>query len=138
MKGAADGGAYVPHSDKRLPGSVEDGENKVLRGRILGAHIDNHMKQLKGTERENVQFKNWNGTLQKSGSKSVEALYTKIHQEIRKNPDFARRTAKAAPKREHTKFHRTRLTNEQRKTNVKTRIEIRLKELKKLEKKQKK
>ena len=25
LKGAADGGAYVPHSDKRFPGAVENG-----------------------------------------------------------------------------------------------------------------
>ena len=138
MKGAADGGAYVPHSDKRFPGSVEDGENKVLRARILGAHIDNYMKQLKGTERENVQFRLWSECLKKSGAKSVEDLYTKIHSEIRKSPIFTKKSAKASPKREHTKFHRKRLTNAQRKANIKTKIEIRLKELKKLEKKSKK
>ena len=132
LKGAADGGAYVPHSDKRFPGAVENGENKVLRTRILGAHVDTYMKHLKGTEKENLQFKLWNQCLQKSGSKSVEALYTKIHAEIRKNPDFVKRAAKANPKRDHVKFHHAALTNAQRKANIKTRIEIRLKELKKL------
>jgi hypothetical protein len=104
----------------------------------MGAHIDNYMKQLKGTERENVQFKFWSECLKKSGAKSVEALYTKIHAEIRKNPAFVKKTAKASPKREHIKFHRKRLTNAQRKANIKTKIEIRMKELKKLEKKSKK
>lgn len=135
MKGAADGGAYVPHSDKRFPGSVEDGKNNILRDRIMGAHIDNYMKQLKGTERENVQFRVWNETLAKSGVKSVAELYQKIQAEIRKNPDFVKKTAKTAPKREHIKFHHKRLTNEQRKANVKAKIEIRLKEIRKLEKK---
>lgn len=135
MKGAADGGAYVPHSDKRFPGSVEDGKNNVLRDRILGAHVDNYIKQLKGTERENVQFRLWNETLSKAGVKSVAELYQRIHAEIRKNPDFVKRTAKNAPKREHIKFHHKRLTNEQRKANIKAKIEIRLKELRKAEKK---
>ncbi len=138
MKGAADGGAYVPHSDKRFPGSVEDGKNNVLRDRIMGVHIDNYLKQLKGTERENVQFKFWNECISKSGVKSVSDLYTKIHQEIRKNPDFVKSSKKAPTKREHTKFHKKALTNAQRKANVKSKIEIRLKELKKLEKKAKK
>jgi len=138
MKGAADGGAYVPHSDKRFPGSVEDGKNKTLRERVLGAHVDNYMKQLKGTERENVQFRLWNECLKKTGSKSVADLYTKIHAEIRKNPDFTKRAAKANPKREHIKFHHKALTNAQRKANIKAKIDIRLKELKKLEKKAKK
>lgn len=135
MKGAADGGAYVPHSDKRFPGSVEDGKNNVLRDRILGAHVDNYIKQLKGTERENVQFRVWNETLAKAGVKSVADLYKKVHAEIRKNPDFTKKTAQSAPKREHIKFHHKRLTNAQRIANVKAKIEIRLKELKKLEKK---
>jgi large subunit ribosomal protein L5e len=138
MKGAADGGAYIPHSDKRFPGSVEDGKNKTLRERILGGHIDNYMKKVKGTEKENVQFRFWNECLKKNNAKSVADLYTKIHTEIRKNPDFVKRTAKANPKREHIKFHQKALTNAQRKANVKAKIEIRLKELKKLEKKAKK
>lgn len=138
MKGAADGGAYVPHSDKRFPGSVEDGKNNILRERVLGGHVDNYMKQLKGTERENVQFRLWNECLNKSGAKSVADLYTRIHTEIRKNPDFVARGAKANPKREHVKHHRKALTNAQRKANIKSKIEIRLKELKKLEKKAKK
>lgn len=135
MKGATDGGAYVPHSDKRFPGSVEDGKNTILRERILGGHIDNYMKQLKGTERENVQFRLWNECIKKTGAKTVAELYTKIHSEIRKNPDFVKRGPKASPKREHVKHHKKALTNAQRKANVKAKIEIRLKELKKAEKK---
>lgn len=79
LKGAADGGAYVPHSDKRFPGTKEGEENKILRSRILGAHVDEYMKKLKGTEKESVQFKKWNECLQKSAAGSVEKLFTKIH-----------------------------------------------------------
>lgn len=96
------------------------------------------MKSLKGTEKENVQFRLWNECLKKNNAKSVADLYTKLHQEIRKNPDFVKRGAKANPKREHIKFHKKALTNAQRKANVQAKIEIRLKELKKLEKKAKK
>lgn len=136
MKGAADGGLYVPHSDKRFPGSSEDGEeNKVLRSRILGGHVDAYMKELKGTERENVQFSLWNECLKKSGAGSVENLYKKIHAEIRKNPARVIREAKTDPKRDHKKFAKKKLTNAQRKQNVKRKIEIRLKEIKKAQKK---
>ena len=138
MKGAADGGAYVPHSDKRFPGSVEDGKNKILRERILGGHVDNYMKKIRGTEKENVQFRLWNECLKKNNVKSVSEIYTRLHTEIRKNPDFVKRTAKTSPKREHVKFHQKALTNAQRKAHVKAKIDIRLKELKKLEKKAKK
>lgn len=60
MKGAADGGLYVPHSSKRLPGEVDGEVNKTLRKRILGGHIDDYMKAVKGTEKESLQFRLWN------------------------------------------------------------------------------
>ena len=99
LKGVADGGVNVPHSDSRFPGTKEGEENKVLRGRILGAHVDEYLKKLKGTEKENVQFKRWNECLAKCGAGSVEKLYTKIHAEIRKSPEFVKRAEKKDPKR---------------------------------------
>jgi large subunit ribosomal protein L5e len=82
-----------------------------------------------------VQFRRWLETLQKSGAKSVEELYKKVHEEIRKNPDHVRREAKKDPKREHKKFTKKRLTIKQRKDNIRKKIEIRQKELAKNAKK---
>jgi len=55
LKGACDGGLYVPHNEKRFPGynAGKDGEKdsydaNVHRERILGIHVDNYMKLLKG------------------------------------------------------------------------------------------
>ena len=79
LKGAADGGLYVPHSTTRFPGQVEGEENKVLRNRILGAHVDDYIKTLKGSDRFELQFKRWNETLKASGAASVAKLYEKIH-----------------------------------------------------------
>lgn len=52
LKGALDGGLYIPHSVKRFPGFVKEGKDekydaKVHRERIFGVHIDNYMKYLK-------------------------------------------------------------------------------------------
>ncbi len=139
MKGAADGGVEIPHSTSRFPGYKEDEEeNKVLRDRILGVHIDNYMKVLEKTEKYELQFKLWNETLKASGCKTVKDLYTKIHSEIRKNPEFKKKEAKKAPKRDHSKYHSKRLTNEQRKKNVQLKIEIRTKEVEKAAKKKEK
>lgn len=139
LKGVADGGVYIPHSPSRFPGynpdSPED-DNKVLRNRIFGGHIDTYLKKLKGTEKESLQFRRWLECLQKSGCKSVEALYKKVHEEIRKNPDFVKKACKADPKREHKKkYLKVKLTCEQRKANVAKKIQIRQKELAKLAKK---
>jgi large subunit ribosomal protein L5e len=138
LKGVADGGVNIPHSTSRFPGyNAEDekADNKVLRERILGAHVDKYLKSLKGTERETLQFKRWLDCLKTTGSKSIEELYKKIHAEIRKNPDHVKKAPKANPNREHVKFHHKKLTNKQRADRVRAKIEIRQKELAKLAKK---
>ena len=95
MKGACDAGVFCPHETQRFPGEFKDGEeNKILRSRVLGCHIDAYMKSLKGTEKEDVQFSCWKKCLEGAKAASVEKLYQKIHDEIRKNPDLARKEAK--------------------------------------------
>ena len=61
LKGAIDGGLYIPHGTGRFPGNVTDGENKeykteIHRERIFGVHIDNYMAELK--EEGEEEFKN--------------------------------------------------------------------------------
>ena len=114
LKGVADGGVNIPHSTSRFPGFNPDepnAENKVLRERVMGGHVDKYMKNLKGTEKETVQFKRWLDCLKTSGSKSVEELYKKVHAEIRKNPDHVKKAAKQNPKRDHSKHSCKKLTN---------------------------
>jgi large subunit ribosomal protein L5e len=128
LKGAADGGIWVPHNEKRFPGykkaEGEEGEAdkyeaKVHRDRIFGVHIDKYMKELSGDkEAFKKQFRVWEETLKSSGAKSIEDLFTKIHAEIRKNPTKVKKEAKKAPKRDFAKKRQIRLTNDQRKKNV--------------------
>lgn len=55
LKGAVDGGIYIPHSVKRFPGyhrAEEEGDKdeydaEAHRDRIFGVHVDNYMKELK-------------------------------------------------------------------------------------------
>ena len=141
LKGVADGGVYIPHSNSRFPGFDDkkpDGDNAKLRERILGVHVDNYLKKLKGTEKLNVQFKNWIANLAKAGAKSVEELYKKVHESIRKNPVHVKKAVKADPKRDVKKqANNKKLTNKQRKDNIRKKIEIRQKELAKLAKQKK-
>jgi large subunit ribosomal protein L5e len=125
MKGVADGGVNIPHSASRFPGFKQDKpteDNKVLRERVLGGHVDKYLKKVKGTEKENLQFRRWIETLQKTGAKSVEELYKKIQAEIRKNPDHVKRESKKNPKRDHTKFSHKKLNAAQKRENVRKRI----------------
>jgi len=140
LKGVADGGVFIPHSNNRFPGYDEknpEADNPKLRERILGGHVDKYLKALKGTEKLNVQFKRWLDNLAKSGAKSVEELYKKVHAEIRKSPEHVKKEGKKDPKRLHKKHTNKKLTNKQRKDNIRKKIEIRHKELAKLAKQKK-
>jgi len=101
LKGASDGGLDIPHSNKRFPGykSTDKGDSynaKVHRERIFGVHVDKYMKviQKKDAEKYKLQFSLWDAALKTSKVDSVEKLYTKIHEEIRKNPDFVKKERK--------------------------------------------
>lgn len=110
LKGAVDGGLYIPHSSGRFPGNFTDGDNKeynteVHRDRIFGVHVDNYMAQLKEDDEEdfNRQFSQWSACLKKAGVSSVKALYEKIHAGILKDSSFKKKTTKANPDRAHKK-----------------------------------
>jgi large subunit ribosomal protein L5e len=120
LKGAADGGLHVPHSTKRFPGYVpgekgaKDTYNaKVHRERIFGIHVEKYMKALKDSDKEayNRQFSKWDAALKKANVTSLEKLYTKIHEEIRKNP--------AAPAKKEKKKTEVKYTDK-KKTTIQT------------------
>lgn len=99
LKGATDGGIHIPHSSRKFPGFTKaDGKKEakydpvVHKKRIFGAHIDDYMKNLKKDKPDDFkkQFSLWDKTLKDSKAATVEALFTKIFDEIRKNPDFAK------------------------------------------------
>jgi len=53
LKGALDGGLYIPHHTRRFPGSTKHQKKKKVRysaedhrGRIFGQHIQEYMDNL--------------------------------------------------------------------------------------------
>jgi len=119
LKGASDGGLYVPHSEKRFPGFDRDGKEynaDVHRARIFGQHVAEYMKSMQDDDSEKYgkhfsQFaaKNLDGG-------KLEAMYKKAHDAIRKNPD-----AKAKNDKPHDLKYKGngRRTLKQRKDRVK-------------------
>jgi large subunit ribosomal protein L5e len=107
LKGAADGGLHIPHTNKRFPGFKKEGDKetynaKVHRDRIFGGHVQTYIKKIKGDAAlYKKQFSQWDLCLQKAGVDTLEKLYTKIHDEIRKNPV---RAAKKERKQTPQKF----------------------------------
>jgi len=110
MKGAVDGGLYIPHNTKRFPGyhvekieavrnkrgKVEKKEGKSggslnakeHREHIMGTHVQKYMDLLKKENKDKFtkQFKVWEKCLTAAKAANTEALYKKVHSEIRKSP----------------------------------------------------
>ena len=97
MKGAADGGLDIPHSEKRFHG--HDGENlnaQAHRDAIFGQHVANYMRQL-SEEDDDTAYKRQFGRYIKEGvtADSMEEMYQKCHEAIRADPS-------PAPKKEQS------------------------------------
>jgi large subunit ribosomal protein L5e len=114
LKGATDGGLYVPHSVTRFPGQVKvdvKGEEsieykpEIHRQRIFGAHIDNYMKELKKSNPDSFkrQFGKLSACLTANKVDSLEKLYSGLHSKIRANPDRVKAATKSNPNRDHIK-----------------------------------
>jgi large subunit ribosomal protein L5e len=101
MKGASDGGIYIKHNNKRFPGfkiklPEEKGEKRTEtfdadqhRSKIFGLNIESYMDHLEENDKEKYgrQFSKWDKCLKENNLDSLEELYKKVHDEIRKNPD---------------------------------------------------
>ena len=89
MKGASDGGIFVPHSENRFP--VYDIESKeldaeTLRKYIFGGHVAEYMETLADDDEERYkgQFQQYiDDELEADG---LEDLYTEAHAAIREDP----------------------------------------------------
>jgi len=118
MKGAADGGLDIPHSEKRFPGyDKEAGEfsAEVHRNHIFGQHVAQYMRELLDKD-EDAYKKQFSQSI-KNGitADSVEDMYKKAHAAIRKDPE---RQAKAAKNITKKRFGAKRLTYDERKAKV--------------------
>ena len=122
MKGAVDGGLFIPHNTKRFPGYhlekgaaqtgkrgkvVEKGKAtgnynaKEHRDHIFGLHVQGYMDSLKkeNKDRYKSQFSKWDASMTKTKVTSLEALYKTVHANIRKDPKRVKAERKNAPVR---------------------------------------
>lgn len=145
MKGACDGGLHIPHNIKKFPGFSKSEDNKkgeyvpeAHKDRIFGAHVDEYMEKLKSESEDayKKQFGKWDKCLKKAKAESVEALMTKVHAGIRKDPTYKKVTHEKK-KVNYTDKKKTliktakgtylkarRLTLAERKNNIKKKIAI--------------
>lgn len=89
LKGASDGGIFIPHSEKRFPGyDIESKEldAETLRKYIYGGHVAEYMETLADDDEER-----YSGQFVKYIENDIEAdgledLYTEAHKAIREDP----------------------------------------------------
>jgi len=138
MKGVADGGIDVPHSETRFFGYDTEGKKydaEAHRGRIFGAHVTAYMRHL--AEENDEAYQRQFSACIKGGLKAdgLEAMYKGAHESIRANPDAAPKKPKktateggAAEKKRWTAKRQTRLEREKRVANKKHYL-LRLKQM---------
>merc|ERR1712134_245294 len=109
LKGALDGGLDIPHNNKRFPGFDDESKEfdaETHCGYIFGSNIKDYMEALK-EENDETYAKQFSKYI-KEGIEpdQLEDLYSKVHENIRKDPTYKKvENAKAseakrwAPKR---------------------------------------
>ena len=125
MKGASDGGIFVPHNARRFPGyDVESKEldAEVLRNYIYGGHIAEFMESLEEEDDERFK-KHFSSYLSDDiGSEDIEEIYEKAYEAIREDPDFKPTEKTKDWAAESKKYKQPKLTYEQRKARVQEKI----------------
>jgi len=139
LKGACDGGLYVPHGDKRFPGTTTEGKEvkpnpEVHRKYIFAGHVAEYMAKLEEADPEAYQ-KQFSRFI-RLGVKGddLEKIYTDAHAAIRADPlkkrgpkergSFATRDKAKDPKAVYPKktFGAQKISVEQRKARIKQRL----------------
>jgi large subunit ribosomal protein L5e len=120
MKGAADGGINVPHSESRFFGYNSESKEynaEAHRDRIFGKHVAEYMKMLK-EENEDTYKRRFSKFIAAGVTpESLEGIYKSAHEAIRANPE---RAPKPEKKVEKKRWNPKKLTLKERKARVST------------------
>ena len=130
MKGASDGGLYIPHSEKRFPGyDIESKEldAETLRKYIFGGHVAEYMETLADDDEERYksQFQGYiDDEIEADG---LEELYAEAHSQIREDPfkkdeDAGEKKGKDYWKEESKKHRSSKLSKSEKEQRVKDKI----------------
>jgi len=121
LKGVADGGISVPHSETRFYGydnSAKEYNAEAHRDRIFGKHVADYMKQLE--QDDEAAYKRQFSKFIDSGitSGSLEGMYKSAHEAIRNNPTRVVKQKKERKPEEQKRFTAKKLTHRERKHRV--------------------
>jgi len=125
MKGASDGGLFIPHSEKRFPGYDPEGKSldaEVLKKYIYGGHVAEYMESLEEEDDERFKKQFARYLADDVGSEDIEQMYTTAYAAIRDDPKFHPSDKGKDWKTESQKHANKRLTQEERKKRVDEKI----------------
>lgn len=129
LKGAADGGLDIPHSEKRFPGYDRDAKDydvDMHRERIFGGHVGEYMEYLE--EEDNTKFQEQFASYIANDIEAdgLEDLYESVHESIREDPSPADKKGFSPDK---TFKRKAKLTWDERKARVQARKDAKKAEL---------
>lgn len=130
MKGASDGGIFVPHSESRFPGydiETKELDAETLRKYIFGGHIAEYMETLADDDEERYksQFQGYiDDEIEADG---LEEMYQEAHKAIREDPfkkddEAGEKKSKEEYKKESKKYLTPKLTKEEKTERIKAKI----------------
>lgn len=128
LKGASDGGLYVPHSPNRFPGwdiESEELDSELLRKYIFGGHVAEYMEELMDDDEEKFKslFKGY--LADEIEAEDVEDIYANAHAKIRENPTFKpteKKFTKEQYAAESKKYRQVKLTKAERQERINQKI----------------
>jgi large subunit ribosomal protein L5e len=131
MKGASDGGLFVPHSENRFPGydmESKELDAETLRKYIFGGHVAEYMETLADDDEERYKSQ-FNGYIEDDiEADGLEELYTEAHKAIREDPwkkdeeSEGTKKTKEEWKKESLKYRTPKLTKEEKEKRVQEKI----------------
>merc|ERR1712003_77946 len=129
LKGAADGGLDIPHSEKRFPGYDRDAKEydaDMHRERIFGGHVGEYMEYLEEEDNQKYQEHFAKYLENEVEADGLEELYESVHEAIRKDPSPAEKKSFSPDKSFKRK---SKLTNDERKARVQAKKDAKKAEL---------
>mmetsp|Transcript_15271 Transcript_15271/g.20113 ORF Transcript_15271/g.20113 Transcript_15271/m.20113 type:complete len:306 (+) Transcript_15271:42-959(+) len=129
LKGAADGGLDVPHSEKRFPGYDRDAKEydaDMHRERIFGGHVGEYMEYLEEEDNQKYQEHFAKYIEHDMEADGLEELYEEVHEKIREDPSPAEKKDFSPDKSFKRK---AKLTLDERKAAVQAKKDAKIAEL---------
>lgn len=125
LKGASDGGIFIPHSENRFPGydiEAKELDPEILQKYIVGGHIAEYMEALE--EEDEERFKKQFSTYLEDGigSDDIEDIFSSAYEKIREDPEFKPTEKTKDWAAESKKFRQPRLSKNQRDERIQAKI----------------